>query len=145
MPNSTTPDYLDVIPASDMQKYPGGNTGVCYFTGNNKEGFTLNLGWMPTASTQYTGATFNFDYNKSANRLSSPTDKPQMNDPDYIVFWASSQELLFNGRTTLAELYLSDSDALMQGMKVTNEMVPIYGSLKIPDNDFVRDSDIWGE
>lgn len=135
--------YIDVIDPEQATVY-GGKGRFAYITGNAAIGFTLNLGWAPVAGDSDYGNTFDFDYYSSGAKPVNATDKFQMSDPDYAIYWAAAQELLFNGRTDLGTAYQTMATECMDNMRIKNELLPAYASMAIADVDSIRDNAIMG-
>jgi hypothetical protein len=67
-----------------------------------------------------------------------------MSDPNYIIYWASAQELIFNGRTDLGQVYLTASVESMDNMRINNIVMPNYASQEVEDVDSIRDNAAFG-
>jgi hypothetical protein len=137
--------FIDVIKPEDRIKYPNNTGQYAYVTGNAADGYSLVIGWVPKTGDNLIGTTIQFDYQKTANRLSKTTDKPIMRDPSYISFWSAAQELQFNGSTNLAQTYLDQADDAMRLMKIRNEMAPAYASNALVDVEVTRNNDAFGD
>lgn len=135
--------YIDIIEPDKLTAYRG-NGRVAYITGNPAIGYTLNLGWTPAVGDSDYGNTISFDYYSAGTKLANPTDKPQMSDPDYIIYWAAAQELSFNSRSALGANYQTMAEQCMDNMIIRNELLPAYASREIEDLDGVRGGAIWG-
>ena len=135
---------LDIIFPQDVIKYVNNGGRAAYFTGNAASGWTLNLTWTPTQGDGIYGTTPSVYYYKSANRVSGPTDVPEMSDPTYLVWYVTYQKQLFYNRTDMAQDALTQSQESMMNMRIKNELNVNFGSNRIEDPEMWRDGDRLG-
>lgn len=117
-------DRYQVLHPHQVQKL-GVNSGqkVAWYTGNPGAGFTLNL-W-PTPTTEIDGWTINYDYYKLAATLSTGTDKPEMLDPFFIVYYICS-EVVREEDPTRWKSFRDDAEEKLKQMEVNNMQYAPY-------------------
>jgi hypothetical protein len=107
--------YYEVIPPTDVSLYDDNSGRWCYFTGNVNTGYDLHFN--PDLNLT-TGDTIAYEYYKNASTLSSPTDKFEMADPMFAVFYALSELKKDEGDTSA----LSIASQKLESMKTKNIM-----------------------
>lgn len=127
---------VEVIRPEQSQLYTSAR--VAWFTGNNVDGWTLNLGWSPTAGDGTVGATISFPYYKYATKPSATTDTVEMSDPNYIVYDVAATKSLMESKNNLWSVYNTDSLNCMDRMKALNEQTPPYQNNRVEDMDAVH-------
>lgn len=137
-------NYLEIVKPEEAFKYALSGSQAVYITGNNKDGYTINLTFTPASGDNYYGATMSFNYYKSATKLSATSDTPEMYDPEYIVNFVAYRKNLYNGRANVAQDYLAAAQACMDNMRIRNEMRVHYGSREIEDLDLIRTNSSLG-
>lgn len=121
---------------------------VVWFTGNNRDGWTLNLSWTPTAGDGTVGATFIIPYYKYATRFdsSSTTDElVEMSDPNFIVYDVSATKALLESQNNKFSVFNSEALNIMDRMKVMNEIKPAYNDNGVEDIDAISFGAVFGE
>lgn len=144
--NSQT-TYIPVISAEEYQGYAG-EARVCYLTGNNSAGWTLNLGWTPVSGDGTYGATIKLDYYKYATRFtlsSLTTEKPEMSDPNYIIYDVSATKALLDSNNNMYSVFSTDAQNALTNMKVLNDIKPSTNRDVVIDADAVVNSAIIGQ
>jgi len=136
--------YMDIVKPENAIPLIKIGARRAFITGNPSVGYTINFTFTPTASDQLIGLTMSLYYYKSALKMASATDKPEMNDPQYLVSYVAAKKNLFNGRADIANDYLEDAQEAMDNMRIRNEFVVPYGDNRTPDVDIVRDGDSLG-
>ena len=136
--------YMELVEPSKAQYLQLGGARKAYVTGNSALGFTMNFTFILGATDPLIGRTMSLMYYKSAAKMVGATDKPEMNDPQYLVSYVAAKKNLFNGRTDIASNYLNDAQESMDNMRIRNEFTPPYGDNRLPDVDLVRDGDSLG-
>lgn len=137
--------FIDIIKPEQAIKYvQQGPRNAAFITGNPSTGWTLNLTWTPSVGDQYYGLIPSFYYYKSPATVSATTDKPEMSDPSYCVWYVTAQKQLFNNRTDMAEDAMSQATECMDNMRIRNEMVANYQDNTIEDVDLFRYNDSLG-
>lgn len=132
----TNTSYIPVISPEEYQSY-GGEAKVCWFTGNNIDGWVLNLGWTPVAGDGTVGATIKFDYYKMANRPTGVSEKFEMSDPNYIIYWVSAQKALLESQNNKFSAYNTMAQDCMDRMRVANELHANYQDNQLQDIDAI--------
>ena len=132
--------YLEIIKPEEGFKYVQIGSKAVYITGNPSVGWTINLTWTPASGDGFYGATMSFNYYKSASRMAVTTDTPEMSDPSYLVNFVAYRKNLYNGRSNVAQDYLTSSQDCMDDMKMRNAMRVQYGSREIEDLDLIRNN-----
>lgn len=136
--------YVPFISPEQYQTY-GGEARVAYITGSNLAGWTLNLGWTPVDGDGTVGATMRFDYYKMAAIPTLTTDKVEMSDPNYIVYWVAGQKSLADSQNNKYSVYDTMAQRCMDNMRVMNELNGSYQSNAIEDLDFINHGAVLGE
>lgn len=117
---------------------------IVWFTGNNKDGWTLNLGWTPIAGDGTVGATISFPYYRYAFKPIATTDLVEMSDPNFIVYDVAAVKSLMESKNNLWSVYNTEALNCMDRMKMMNELNPPYQDNSIEDIDVIN-SAIIGE
>lgn len=137
--------FIDMISPEQAIKYTqNGPQQAAFITGNPATGWTLNLTWTPASGDGTYGLTPSFYYYKSANRIASATDTPEMLDPNYLVWYVTAQKHLFNGRTDMAQDAMSQAQECMDNMRIKNELMVNYGDNSVEDTELFRYNDSLG-
>lgn len=136
--------YVAVISPEQYQTYRG-SARVCYFTGNNIDGWVLNLGWTPATGDGTVGATIKFDYYKIAHRPDTSTDKFEMSDPSFIVNWVSAQKALLESQNNKFSVYNTLAQDSMDHMRVMNEIGTNYNGNTLENTDAINYGASLGE
>lgn len=138
--------YVEVI--SPEQSQIQLDRRVVWFTGNNKDGWTLNLGWTPASGDGTYGATIKIPYYKYATRFTSAsasTAKPEMSDPNYIVYDVAAAKSLMESRNNQFSIYNTEALIRLDKMKTINELGPHYQNGQVEDNDSIAYNSVMGE
>ena len=137
---------VSFISPEELQAYSG-EVRAAYITGNNSAGYTLVLGWTPATGDGTVGATFGFPYYKFATRFNSvslATDKPEMSDPNYIVYDVAAAKSLMESKNNQFSIYSTEAGSSLDRMKVMNEVTAPYSAGFMEDVDFINGA-ILGE
>jgi hypothetical protein len=137
-----TYEFVEIVSPERYARYmndPGPNATemldgkrVASITGNQAAGYQINLSWIPTSTDPSTGGTIYFDYYKFANKMSVMTDVPEMQNPQFLVAFATG-ELFVDDDVNLYTKYNSDSEDLLNDMSSENSLLPDYESNAIED------------
>lgn len=130
-------DYVPFISPEEYQTY-GGEAKVAYVTGNNIDGWTLNLGWTPATNDGTVGATMAFDYYKMANRPTGTSEKFEMSDPNYIVYWVAAQKALLESQNNKFSVYSTLAADCMDRMRVMNSINGEFDDNSLYDVDAIQ-------
>jgi len=103
-----------VVPVVQISQLDGSTTRFCYFTGNQKVGFTLNLN--PNINLT-TGDTISYEYLKRATYLTTITSSTEMSNPMYIVHYCLHRLYKNDGQLSEASEELQIAESLLQEMK----------------------------
>ena len=108
-----------VFPLSKIQQLKTSNDNWCFFTGNPKDGFTLNFNPNLTIAA---GQTISYDYYKQATYFTAPTSTTEISNPLYIVHYV------------LSRFYKNDglSGESTQEMQIAEQMID-----QMKENSFV--------
>lgn len=136
--------FIPFVTAEQFQAY-NVEQKVAYFTGNNMDGWTLNLGWTPATGDDTVGATMAFDYYKMANRPTGVSEKFEMSDPNYIIYWVTAQKALLESQNNKFSVYSTLAADCMDRMRVMNELSANNNSDSLDDIDFINYSSSMGE
>jgi len=130
--------YIPFIQAEQAQDYIANGRRGAYLTGNNNSGWTLNLTWTPTSGDGTYGATYYFDYYKYPVKLSATSDKVEMSDPNFIVFWVAAQKALLESQNNKYQVYDSQATESLDNMRVMNDVLPDYQNNQVDDVDLLH-------
>lgn len=125
----------------DVYQSLEGEQKVAYLTGNNLSGWTLNLGWTPAAGDGTTGATMSFPYFKYATRFTSAsavTDKPEMSDPNFIVYDVAAAKSLLESKNNQFSVYSTEAQNCMDRMRLMNEITAPFNDGGLDDLDYIN-------
>lgn len=136
---------VQIISPEQSQKYQGQNQRVAWLTGNNKDGWTLNLGWTPAAGDNTVGATMAFPYYKYAYRPTATSDKVEMSDPNFIVYDVAATKALLESKNNLYSVYSTEALNVMDRMRAMNELQPHYQDNSFEDVDAISFGAVIGE
>ncbi len=143
--NSANIQFIDVVSPEQAIKYvQNGPKNAAFFTGNPSSGWTLNLTWTPVVGDNFYGWIPSFYYYKSANRVATTTDAPEMSDPTYLVWYVTGQKHLFNNRTDMASDASAQAQEAMDNMRIRNELMVPYGDNSLEDIELFRYNDSLG-
>lgn len=140
-------DYIELISPEEYQTY-GGEARVAFITGNNSAGWTLTLGWTPVAGDGTTGATMSFPYYKFATRFNSASavsDKPELADPNYIVYDVAAAKSLMESKNNQFSVYSTEAANCLDRMRTMNEVTAPYQNGFMEDIDFINNGASIGE
>ena len=138
--------YVEII--SPEQSQIDYDRKVVWLTGNNKDGWTLNLGWTPADGDGTYGATIKLPYYKYATRFTSDsltTAKPEMSDPNYIVYDVAAAKSLMESRNNQFSIYNTEALVRLDKMKQMNEAKAHYQNSKVEDTDSIAYNAVIGE
>lgn len=136
--------YADIVRPDEAFKYQQAGAQATFITGNPSDTWAINLTRNPVVGDGYFGSIMSFYYYKSATRLALPTSVPEMSDPSYLVNFVSYRKNLYNGRSNVAQDYLSAMQTNMDNMKIRNIMRVPYGSSQLEDMDLIRNGTVLG-
>lgn len=139
--------YVPVISPEEYESY-NGEARVVYLTGNPSAGWTLNLGWTPVSGDGTYGATIKFNYYKYATRFtdeSATTDKPEMSDPNYIVYDVAAVKSLLESKNNQFSIFSTEAQTALDNMRIINDIKPTDSADRIEDTDATVFSSIIGE
>lgn len=136
--------FIPLVSPEKAQNFEAGSR-VAYFTGNNKAGWTLNFRWTPVSGDGTYGATIIFDYYKYAFKPELVTDKFEMSDPNFIVFWVSAQKSLQESQNNKYSIFSGEASRTLEQMKVMNLIGPPESNQINEDLDAINSGFIIGE
>lgn len=139
--------YIPVISPEEYQGYQG-EARVAYITGNVSAGWTLNLGWTPAVGDGTYGSTIKLDYFKYATRFTSSsltTDKPEMTDPNYIIYDVAAVKSLLESKNNQFSIFSTEAQKALDNMRLINDMKPYNNSDSVKDGDAIVFGSILGE
>lgn len=105
-----------IIDSSEVQ-FKSQDGTYCYFTGNKKDGYTLNLNPAPPSSLN--GLNFDYDYYKQPSTFTTGTDVSEMSDPYFIVHRMLAQQFRA-ARNPYYSSALRDSENALKIMQTDN-------------------------
>lgn len=135
---SSNSTYWDVVPLSRVPSLIKDTSYYfCYFTGNIKDGFTLNFN--PNIGLT-TGHTINYEYYKVASTFTATTSTTEMSDPYFIVYFVLSRLYENDGEDGRASKAFQESETRLENMR-TNNIIHLEG---VQDNIESSLSDMGG-
>jgi hypothetical protein len=123
---------LQVMSPEDAQLYELSDQ-FCYFTGNPKDGYVLNLNFTPATGDGYVGTTIKYDYYKFASSVSSASDEVEMADPSFIVYRVAAQRYLQRRNIGAFQTFDALAQNALDMMKMQNAAVPNWQNGEIVD------------
>jgi hypothetical protein len=139
--------YVQIISPEEYQTYAG-EARVAYITGNVSAGWILNLGWTPVAGDGTFGATISFNYYKYATRFttsSNSTDKPEMADPNYIIYDVAATKSLLESKNNQFSIFSTEAGKSLDNMRILNDLQPSNNKDTIENVDAITSGAIMGE
>lgn len=113
------------------------NSAYCYFTGNQKDGYVLNLNPIPDSSIN--GMEFDYVYYKNPTEFTTGTDVTEMANPYFIVHRMLAQQYRA-ARNPYYSSALRDSEDALKIMQIDNNS----GSWANPWNQADNSGTRWG-
>lgn len=136
--------FVPIISVEESKRY-NAEFRNAWITGNNIDGWTLNLGWTPVAGDGTVGATMVFDYYKMANRPTEVSEKFEMSDPNYIIYWVTAQKALLESQNNKFSVYSTMAADCMDRMRLMNEISAPFNSNQLEDIDYIDSNASMGE
>ena len=116
-----SPDYVwlndtpyMVLPVSKVQQMQTSQDNWCYFTGSQKDGFTLKFN--PNL-TIIAGLTIEYDYYKQASYFTAPTSTTEMENPMFIVHYVLSRFYKNDGLSGESSQEMQIAEQMIEQMK----------------------------
>jgi len=117
--------FWKVIGPEKSANYADSEAKVCWFTGSEKAGYTLNFNPNVTLTTN---DVINYEYYKTATIFAATTDTTEVPDPYFIVYFVLARFLKNDGEDNIEEL--QEADDRLETMRASN-MSGVFG---VPDN-----------
>lgn len=132
--------YYEVISSDKVTERTRNDYGGtwCYFTGNERDGYTLNIPF-PIAGT------INYNYYKTAFIPTDGADKPEMKRPYFIVHDVLSKLFELDGRNDLVTFHEQKKKGIMDSMIIDNETAPYGNSNAVQDLQYNAGGVSWGK
>jgi len=125
--------YYENLPIEKVQLFDNDTTSRFYYiTGNDQDGYTINIHGTPTT----TGLTINYEYYKHADTLTATTDKFEMSDPYYAIYYALAQLFAGDGQGDRSTLALVEANDKLKVMKRNNMVAGFFQDNYVPDSYF---------
>lgn len=120
---------------------------VAWLTGNNKDGWTLNLSWTPVSGDGTYGATIKLPYYKYAYRFtaSDGSVEVEMSDPNYIIYDSAAAKSLMESRNNQFSIYNTEALIRLDKMKQMNEASVHNQDNQVEDTDAEVYGAVMGE
>lgn len=134
--NST---FYKVKRAQEIELLRNQTEEVCWFTGNEKDGFTLNF-----LSAPATGLTVDYPYYKKPYEPSTGSHVIEMADPWFALYTALAKLHEQDGEGDRALLALQKANSRMANMRIRNELPVWFQENSIPDRNFSTGSGGFG-
>jgi len=117
--NSTYWDVVgpDYVPSLDDSTYH-----YCYFTGNQKDGFTLNFNPELTLTT---GDTISYEYYKTATTFTATSSTTEMDDPYFIVAYVTAM-FMKDDDPDQFKVFMDEAESRLDQM-ATNNIIGLEG------------------
>lgn len=103
-----------VVAPSTTARLSDNDDNFCYFTGNQKDGFTLNINPRLTLTT---GHTIEYEYYKRATYFTTTTSTTEMSNPMFLVHSALHKLYRNDGLLNEAREELQIAENILQEMK----------------------------
>lgn len=126
------------VPVLDPQEgqFLGENSNYAYMRGNPSAGHNIIFNYPPDS----TGLTILYDYYKTPALITTGTDKPEMNNPDFIIDHMLASRFR-SSRNPYYSTAKRDAENKLGQMKMANDSGSWSNPWAIPD----RSGSIWGE
>lgn len=115
----TIATYL-VVPLAKVSQLDSSSDNFCYFTGNPKLGFTLNLN--PNVAVT-TGSTIKYEYYRNATYFTTTTSTTEMSNPMFIVHYALHRLYKNDGLISESREELQIAENILQEMKSDAQVI----------------------
>lgn len=109
-----TSSYYEVVPLSRVEQLDNSSDRFCYFTGNQKLGFTCNFNDNITLTT---GLTIKYEYYRRATYFTTTTSTTEMSNPMFIVHYALHRFYKNDGLLSESQEELQIAETLLEEMK----------------------------
>lgn len=109
--------YYKVIPLSKVEQMKHSSDRYCYFTGNAKLGFTLNVNSQLTYNT---GDNIYYEYWRYATYFTATTSTTEMSNPFFIVHYVLARLYKSDGLLNESNQELQIAENILQEMKAEN-------------------------
>lgn len=131
--DGTNQQKIKVIPPRQAQKYTS-DVKLAYFTGNPKDGWTVNLLWTPATGDGTVGSTIKYDYFKYATKLDSGSDVSEISDPMFIVYYVAAElKRMEDDFNSFSALQAKAANALQQ-MRIANNVGYLHEDFTMEDD-----------
>lgn len=115
-----TSSYYRVIPLAKVQQLDDTSDSVCWFTGNPKLGYVLNINSGVNLST---GDTILYEYYRNPTYFTTTTSVTEMDNPFFIVHYILYRMYKSDGLLTESREELQMAEDLLDEMKAKNTEV----------------------
>lgn len=112
--------HYRVMPLSKVQQLDDLTDRLCWFTGNPKLGYTLNIN---SGITLTTGDTITYEYYKNPTYLTTTTSTTEMANPYYIVHFVLYRMYKSDGLLNESREELQMAEDLLDEMKAMNTSI----------------------
>ena len=109
--------YYKVLPLAKVEQADDVSGNYCWFTGNPKLGYTLNINPEKTLAT---GDTISYEYFRNATYFTTTTSTTEMNNPFFIVHYVLSRLYKSDGLLNEANQEMQIAESLLNEMKSEN-------------------------
>lgn len=125
-----TSAYYRVIPLAKVNQLPSSHEHFCYFTGNPKLGYTLNINPNLNLST---GDTIKYNYYRNATYFTATGSTTEMSNPFFIVHYVLWRLFKSDGQLSESTEELQIAEGLLEQMRA--DAMSIDSDSMSPDND----------
>jgi len=115
-------DIYIVVPSSKVGQLDDSSYRFCYFTGNPKLGYTLNINPNLTLTT---GQTITFEYYRNATYFTAATSTTEISNPMFIVHYALNRLYKNDGLLNEAREELQIAENLLQEMRSEVQVIDV--------------------
>lgn len=119
---------FDVIEPQKLAQFKDSVGTFCYFTGNAKAGFKLNINPNLTLTT---GDTIEYEYVKAATKFAATGDTTEMSDPYFISYFIAAHM----GEEGIDPNLFDNAEARLDQMRTMN-MSGLWGVANTIDSSF---------
>jgi len=134
--NGTEVQQYPIIEPSEAQ-FKSDTEDYCYFTGSNKDGYTLHINPSPTSNLN--GLRFDYVYYKTPTEFTTGTDKTEMANPYFVVHRMLAMQFRAS-RNPYYSSALKDSENTVRTMQLDNNSGNWANPPTIADNSYSQ----WG-
>lgn len=131
--------YYKVYKPDQVELHKNERTNICWFTGNESEGFTLHFLAAPAS-----GTTIDYPYYKQATYPDAPAEILEMSNPMFAIRHVLSALYELDGEGDKAVLELQRAGAALKAMKTKNEEPAFFQDNEVLDEQMDSSGEGFG-